>query len=76
MKQKPLYYDKDGKLHYDGSIYPDRCSCCGSFIQDQGIVLLDTDLIFCNEECLIKMVEQRTADIRIDRKGGSKCIVN
>ena len=73
IKLMPLCYDKDGRMHYDGDGYPDNCSYCGRLVTN-GVVILDTDLIFCNTECLVRMVEEKTADIRVE--GGSKCIVN
>jgi hypothetical protein len=72
VKHNPLYYDKDGRLHYDGQNYPDYCSYCGSYIENKGTVILDTNLIFCNDNCLAQMIKHKTADIRISRKGYNK----
>lgn len=70
---EPLFYDSQGRKHYDGQNYPDNCSYCGHLVHE-GIVILDTNLIFCNTECLIEMIEKKTADVRVE--GGLKCIVN
>lgn len=71
IKHQPLYYDKNGLCHYDGDNYPDNCRYCGKLIEGKGTVILDTDLIFCNDACLAMMIYEKTADVWVERKVGS-----
>ena len=76
VKHQPLYYDQNGKLHYDGSNYPDNCCYCGAVLEGKCTALQDTNLIFCNDNCLVEMVDKKTVDVQVTRKGGVKCIVS
>lgn len=62
-------------IEFRGQSYPARCSNCHLPIENTAIVLLETNLIFCDEDCVVGFVDSRTANITIG-EGKAKCILN
>ena len=63
-------------IEFRGQSYPDRCSHCHLPIEKSAIILLNTDLIFCDEDCLTGFVRSRTADITIREEGDLQCMLS
>jgi hypothetical protein len=63
------------RIEFRGQEYSDRCTYCGEPIADTAVVILGTDLIFCDEGCVVGFVGSHTANINI-RGEGTPCMIN
>ena len=63
-------------IEFRGHNYPDRCSHCLATIESTAIVLLNTSLIFCNEDCVTGFIGSRTANITIREERTVQCMVS
>jgi hypothetical protein len=63
------------RIEFRGQEYSDRCTYCGQHISDTAVVILGTDLIFCDEGCVVGFVGSHTANINI-RGEGVQCMLS
>jgi len=63
-------------INFKGRSYPDHCCYCLLPIENTAVILLNTNLIFCNTECVVSFVDSRSASIVIGEEGGLQCMVS
>lgn len=63
-------------IEFRGQNYPNRCSYCKSPIEKHAIIFLNTNLIFCNEDCITEFIRTRTADIYIREEEEPRCMLS
>lgn len=63
-------------INFRGNFYPNRCSYCRLPIEDKAIILLGTELIFCDEDCVTGFIGSRAADITVREEGDLQCMLS
>lgn len=63
-------------IEFRGTHYPGRCSYCGLPIENIAVILLNTNLIFCNTDCIVGFIGTKAADITIREEGDLQCMLS